>query len=60
MSGGGMTDFLVELWSCTKERKTYRLLPIVLCLVLLALLVVVTSGTAGALADIPEVGYTSG
>jgi hypothetical protein len=41
-----ITDFLQELWAFTRERKKYRLLPIVLILVLFSGLIVLTQGSA--------------
>jgi hypothetical protein len=41
-----MTDFALELWAFTKERKKFWLLPIVLILVLLSGLIVFTQGSA--------------
>jgi len=43
-----MIEFLLELWSFMKERKTFWLLPIVICLVLLGSLVVFSSSSAAA------------
>jgi hypothetical protein len=43
-----MTELLVELWSFMKERKKFWLLPIVMCVLLLGMLIVMTSGTVAA------------
>jgi hypothetical protein len=41
-------ELLTELWSFMKHRKKFWLLPIVMCVVLLGLLIVLTSGSAVA------------
>jgi uncharacterized protein DUF5989 len=41
-----MVEFLKDLWGFFKQRKKYWLLPIVLILLLLATLIVLTSGSA--------------
>jgi hypothetical protein len=41
-------EFLKDLWGYMKVRKKYWLLPLILILLLLALLIVFTSGTAVA------------
>ena len=43
-----MGEFILELWSCVRERKKFWLLPIVVCLLLLGSLIVLTSGSAVA------------
>jgi uncharacterized protein DUF5989 len=43
-----MSDFLIELWAFTKERKKFLLLPIVLLLLLFGGLIVLTQGSAVA------------
>jgi len=39
-------EFLKDLWSYLKERKTYWLMPIIIALLLFGFLLVMTSGTA--------------
>jgi len=43
-----MREMLVELWYFMRERKKFWLLPIIICLVLLAALIVLSSGSAVA------------
>ena len=43
-----MGEFVVELWSFMKERKTFWLLPIIVMLVALSGLILVTSGSVVA------------
>jgi Family of unknown function (DUF5989) len=43
-----MSDFLIELWAFTKERKKFLLLPIMLLLLLFGGLIVLTQGSAVA------------
>jgi len=43
-----MKELLVDLWSFMKEQKKFWLLPIVVCLLLLGVLIVLSSGSAVA------------
>jgi hypothetical protein len=43
-----MGEFLLELWSFMRDRKKFWLLPIIICMVLLASLIALTSGSAVA------------
>jgi hypothetical protein len=43
-----VVELLIELWSFMKERKKFWLLPIVLCVLLLGMLIVMTSGSVAA------------
>ena len=43
-----MREVLVELWHFMRERKKFWLLPIIICLVFLATLIFLSSGSAVA------------